>query len=707
MPSSQRKAARRVPAAGDTPPTATAAEPVGTRPASFAIAGWVRALVLVCAALAAFWNGLDNPLVLDDRISIEENDTIRDWTDVSRVLSPRRESPVAGRPLVNATFALNYAIAGIEPTAYRATNLAIHVLCALLLMGVVRRTLEVSTALAVGKDRAGDLAWAVALVWAVHPLNSEVVDYLTQRTESMMALFLFGTLYASARAHRSAVSWGWQVVAVVSCALGMACKESMVVAPLLVFVCDGWLVYPSVGAAVRARAPFYAALATTWGALAALNWHGPRIRSAGFGTAVGPWTYLLNQLPIIVDYLRLSLWPRGLVAIYGEPLMLTVGDVWLAGLAVLGLGIAALVALRRRSWLGVAGAWFFIALAPASSIVPIVTEVGAERRMYVPLVAVVCVVVWAAERALSQLGSTRRSSLLALGGATLALAAGTFARNAEYAHPRVLAQTVLDRRPSSYGSHMMAEALVAEGRSDEAMPFLRQAIQGSPRAQFALGVIHFNKEQYREAFTELDAFVRREPLLLEVVTARVIMGKVLALEGRWSEAAEQFRQVLRMNPAEAETPALLAQALFSAGDYEAAITAYNAYLARSPNDLEARSNLGIAFLAVNRTEEGVAVLLRNIELNPDHVASRVNVALALFDLRRPDEALPHAQRATLLEPDNPDRHDFLGRVYAVMGRFGDAQQAFQRALQLDPGYAPARDNLARLGQFVRSLGPAR
>ncbi len=663
--------------------------------------------MLVCAALAAYWNSLGNPLVLDDRVSIEENEGIRDWTDIGRVLSPRRESPVAGRPLVNVTLALNYALAGVEPTSYRVTNLVIHLLCALLLMGLVRRTLEASTPSAVGAAAPGDVAWAVALVWAVHPLNSEVVDYLTQRTESLMALFLFGALYASARAHQSVDPWKWQAAAVVSCALGMACKESMVVAPVLVFLIDAWLVYPSVGAAVRARWPFYAALVATWGALAALNWQGPRIRSAGFGTATGPWTYLLNQLPIIVDYLRLSLWPRGLVAMYGEPLALTLGDVWLAGLTVLTLGLATLVALWRRSWYGVAGAWFFIALAPASSIVPIATEVGAERRMYVPLVAVVCLATWTAGRALHRFQNRRVASLLALGAVTVSLVAGTLARNAEYSSPLRLAQTVLDRRPSSYGSHMMAEALIAEDRTDEAIPFLRQAMQGSPRAQFALGVIYFNREQHREAFNELDAFVRREPLLLEVVTARVIMGKVLALDGRWSEAANEFREVLRMNPAEAETPALLAQALFSADDYRGAIEAYNAYLARAPHDINARCNLGIALLAVDRAEEAIAVLQRNIEVDPNHVASRVNLATALFDLRRPDAALVHAQHAATLEPSSAERHNFLGRVYAVMGRFGDAQQAFQRALQLDPAYTPARDNLTRLGQFVRSLGPER
>ena len=73
---------------------------------------------------------------------------------------------------------------------------------------------------------------------AVHPLNSEVVEYVTQRTESMMALCYLATLYAGNRAHGSKRPSRWYTAAVAACALGMACKESMVTAPLVVILYD-------------------------------------------------------------------------------------------------------------------------------------------------------------------------------------------------------------------------------------------------------------------------------------------------------------------------------------------------------------------------------------------------------------------------------------------------------------------------------------
>src|SRR5437870_844801 len=103
---------------------------------------------------------------------------------------------------------------------------------------------------------------------------------------------------------------------------------------------------------------------------------------------------------MIVRYLRLAFWPRGLVLDYGEPLHVTFGDVAPDAIAVAALLAATIVALVRNPPVGFLGAWFFLTLAPTSSIMPISTEVGAERRMYLPLMAIVVLVVTVAARTL-------------------------------------------------------------------------------------------------------------------------------------------------------------------------------------------------------------------------------------------------------------------------------------------------------------------
>ena len=169
---------------------------------------------------------------------------------------------------------------------------------------------------------------------------------------------------------------------------------------------------------------------------------GPRAAVSGFASGVSPWTYLLNQASIVVEYLRLTAWPSGRVVLYGWPEMLSLGQV-LPQAWVSSPCSSSHRALVRVPPLGFLGAWFFVALAPASSVLPIATEVGAERRMYVPLMALVTLAVlavWLVVRA-----RVARVALLIV--AVAGLGTLTMRRTAEYASGVRLARTVVERRP--------------------------------------------------------------------------------------------------------------------------------------------------------------------------------------------------------------------------------------------------------------------
>lgn len=160
---------------------------------------WRPLLLLAAIGALIYANTLGNPVVLDDESTVVENQQIRDLTSAA-VLTPERELPVAGRPVANVSFALNYALGGPNLIGYRVVNISIHVASALLLFGIVRRTLAVSRHVRDLSNRSIYIAFAVALLWLVHPLNTDAVSYLTQRTESMMGMFYLLALYASLRA---------------------------------------------------------------------------------------------------------------------------------------------------------------------------------------------------------------------------------------------------------------------------------------------------------------------------------------------------------------------------------------------------------------------------------------------------------------------------------------------------------------------------
>ncbi len=199
----------------------------------------VAVVLIVIVALAVYANSFRGPFIFDDEQSILQNPSIRRLWPIWGPLNPPKGGwPVQSRPIMNLSLALNYALFGLDVRGYHGFNLTIHVLGALLLYGIVRRTLSLPAL----RDRFGkvaaQLALAAALIWTVHPLQTESVTYVIQRTESIMGLFYLLTLYCVIRGACSARPVGWCLSAVVACALGMASKEVMVTAPVIVLLYD-------------------------------------------------------------------------------------------------------------------------------------------------------------------------------------------------------------------------------------------------------------------------------------------------------------------------------------------------------------------------------------------------------------------------------------------------------------------------------------
>jgi tetratricopeptide (TPR) repeat protein len=236
--------------------------------------------------------------------------------------------------------------------------------------------------------------------------------------------------------------------------------------------------------------------------------------------------------------------------------MRTLVDVWPQALAVVALLGLTIVALVRTPRLGYLGAWFFVALAPTSSIIPIATEVGAERRMYLPLMALAVLTVIAVARAV---GAARWVSVVLLLAAVSGLASLTFMRTAEYASALTLARTVVERRPTALAHHLLGEQLGLAGQVAEAEKELRAAVAlGNSRARFQLGTLLIDQKRTAEAAPEFEAFVATpsvpqrlrwlNPPLLEVLTARLGLAQIYAAQRRWPDAAAQARLVLDAAP---------------------------------------------------------------------------------------------------------------------------------------------------------------
>jgi Flp pilus assembly protein TadD len=631
-----------------------------------------HAVLLVVAGALAYAGSLSNPFLYDDQTAIVNNPTIRALSPRPAVLSPPRDTPVAGRPLVNLSLALNYSSSGLDVTGYHLTNVALHLLVALTLFAIIRRTW------AGGAPRDADgFAFACALVWVLHPLNSEVVDYVVQRTESLMALCYLATLYCAIRASAGPDRWGWRLAAVLACAAGMASKESMVTAPLMVAIYDRVFLYPSWREAARARTPLYAGLAATWLLLAALMWDQPRT-SVGIGTGVSPWVYFLNQLPIIGRYLFLAVWPRPLVVDYGLPRpTLPPLDLIVPGVLLVALAVATLVALRRRPAVGFLGLWFFVTLAPTSSVVPIATEVGAERRMYLPLMALVVLAVlgvrWLLRTALRARGAGgapagATASAVVLAVVCVLLAAGTVVRTREYHSVRSIAQSDVDRYPHGRARLALARELVAANEHTAALRQLEVAVSDYPPAHLGLATEMATSGRLADAASEAREFIRLAPDSPEVPTARDLMGRALALQGQYDAAVEQFILLARARPNDPAPLVSTGDARLRQRRVTDAIASYEAALRLRPGDPDILTQLGLAFGA----------------------AGRMGDASGAFG------------GAAAARPTDVRILNLLGRSLAAEGRFQEAVAPMRRVVELARSDRQAADNLAVMQRLAEA-----
>ncbi len=601
--------------------------------------------VLLAAAVIAVWaTSLGGAFVFDDIPAIVENPTLRHPANLAAVLAPPGDQAgtVGGRPLLNFSLALNFAAGGLDPAGYHVVNLAIHLAAALLLLGIVRRTLRRSAGSWPEAGREA-VAFLAALLWAVHPLQTEAVTYVVQRAESLMGLCYLLTLYGFIRLTEPEPAGGansrrpWAVLTVLACLLGMATKEVMVTAPVVVLLYDGAFMAGSLREAWRRRRGLYLALTATWLLLAVLvaSTHG-RGGSAGFGSSAGAWPYLLTQASAITHYLCLAFWPSPLVFDYGTRLIRQPGEVLGPMLAIALLLVATVYAWRRNPPVGFPPAAFFLLLAPSSSLVPIATEPVAEHRMYLPLAAVVVLVVAAVFAALLRLAPRRAGLVLTLLGlsAAVGLGAATIRRNRDYRSELALWTDTAAKAPGNPRAHNnLAEALRASGEPARAAEEFAAAVRADPDytpAQYNLGVTLLDSGRAQEAIPHL---VRARQAPRHQAELRQFLGEAYARTGQHAAATENFRAALMLSPNNAIVAFGLGNSLAAQGDFASAVLAFRAAVAADPDQVRMRNNLANALLFSGHTAEAIDQYREALRRAPDNVQVRENLERALATAR--------------------------------------------------------------------------
>ncbi len=527
--------------------------------------------LLIAVGVAVYSNSLTGPFIFDDA-SVEYNEHIRQLWPPWRAMIAPPQSSLSARPIASLTFAVNYALGGLDVVGYHLTNLAIHLCAGLTLFGIVRRTLSQTRFRTWCGNSEGTLAFVAVLFWIVHPLQTESVTYVIQRTELLMGLFYLLTLYCLIRGTSGPYSYRWYAASIAACVLGMGCKEVMATAPIALLLYDRTFLSNSFRQALRKRRVLYVVLAASWLWLGWLVTSEPRSDSAGLALAhLGPFDYAKSQFGVITGYLKLAFWPDELCLYYDLPIARTAGEIVPYALLVGGLLIASVWATWRRSAIGFLGAWVFLTLAPTSSLIPI-SDLAFEHRMYLPLAAVCVLVVAAGHGVLAHNGlafATRRraaAAYLLVIAITVSLGVRTLRRNHDYRSAVSIWSTVVRQRPNVWrAQYNLGCALGAEGRPAKAIPHYRKTLELNPGfvdAYMNMSIALTSQGRFEESLDHCRWALEIKP---DYCKARLHMGITRELQGELEEAVRHLKQALICDPDSADAHFYLGQILAVVG----------------------------------------------------------------------------------------------------------------------------------------------
>ncbi|TAK09642.1 MAG: tetratricopeptide repeat protein [Candidatus Manganitrophaceae bacterium] len=475
-------------------------------------------LLLAVLATLIYSNTFSVPFIFDDVPNIVENPRIKDlrnFLDLS-----------GSRYIGYLSFALNYHFGNLSLFGYHLINLIIHIANGFLVYLLVRllfQTPSISRGDWGETDRASWIALATALLFVVHPIQTQAVTYIVQRLASLATLFylLSVVFYLKGRLPSADVrnKFFWCVLALLSTVLAMKTKEISFTLPIMLVLIE--IVF--FGTLDKERMVFLIPFLLTLLVIPFSRLDVVGSIEEGFAqqtTVLSRSEYLFTEFRVILTYLRLLLFPINQNLDYDYPVSHSSFEpsVLISLLFLLTLFAMSVyfVFVSSSTWLSLAGFgifWFFLTLSVESSIIPI-WDVIFEHRLYLPSVGFLMTL------SMILFGGIRvkirdKAAAILLLGVLLVFSVATYKRNIVWGEELTLWQDVVTKSPGSQRGHNNLGAFLSKkGELDKAAFHYSKALEINPRFAEA----HHN------------------------------LANTLAKQGRLEEAVQHYLQALQINP---------------------------------------------------------------------------------------------------------------------------------------------------------------
>ena len=589
-------------------------------------------LVLGLMVFLIYSNTLTGPFIFDDKPNIQQNPHIRlERLSLDGIAKAALQSPSSHRPVANISFAVNYYFHRYNPVGYHFTNILIHIINGTLLFLLAKITLLTPTLKAdYDRFKASWIPLFTALIWTLHPIQTQSVSYIVQRMNSLATLFYLLCLwfYVKYRLAESTKRSSWLLVGcAASGVLAFGSKEIAATLPFLIILYEWYFFQGVLPAWLKKKMPvifgaiiLFVILSLLFLGLEPLQ----RITAGYVHRNITIAQRVLTEFRVVIFYLSLLIWPHPSRLNLDHEFMVSTSLIdpittLFSLTAIAGTVGAAIYFAKKAPLISFCILWFFGNLVIESSVLDL--EIIFEHRIYLP------------------------SSMLIFMLVSLAF---------KYIKPRQLCIAVLC-------------ILVAGGTF---WTYQRNNVWGDAIAL------------WRDCVAKSPNKARPYNNL----------GVALTHAGQVDAAIKNYNIALKINPDYGNAHYNLGYILAKTGNLKKGIAHLTRAIELEPNSYEAHNNLGIARLIQGEVQKAVTQFRKALEINANDVRAHNNLGIALGRQNNLSEAIFHFQEALRLDPANAEAHNNLGNSYRRQGKFEAAGQHFSEALRINPAYETARKN---------------
>jgi protein O-mannosyl-transferase len=588
-------------------------------------------------------------------------------------------------PLTWISHMLDCEFYGMNPTGHHLTNLFLHIANTLLLFLLLR-------------NATGCLweSFAVASLFAIHPLRVETVAWVSERKDVLSAFFAMLTMLVYVHYVRQPNRSAYFLMLFLF-ALGLMAKPMLVTLPFVLLLLDFWplnrlegaqfsswgqnpphsfangaqsnLSTPqaglSIGALLLEKIPLFVLSVASCVVTYIAQYYGGAVTSF---EVIPLKIRIMNALVACVQYLKKTFWPQNLAVFYPHPGSRLPGwEAIAAGLFLMTVSLLVIRQAARRPFLLTGWFWFLGMLVPVLGIIQVGGQSVADRYTYLPSIGIFVILAWTLP---SLLGGAKYSKVLLAGGLALAvvsLSVVTWMQTGYWKDTQTLFRRAAAVTTNNHLAHcLLGDALAAEDKLELA------------------------REEYETALA----------IWSEFPEAHNNLGMVLAKRGLHQEAMSHYEEALRVKPNYASAHVNIANELAERGDLNGAVLHYSKALDIDMESVTALSGLGVVMARMQKMDEAVFHLTKAIELCPKCAEPHNNLGRVLILQGNLEEASRQLQRAIELSPAFAEAYNNMGLLYLQIGALEEALYYVSAALHFREDYAKARTNLRQIAALI-------